>query len=235
MMYFKQYGAQRTGTNYLKRLMEINFEQVTVFGSVLGWKHGMYETGNGYQHKCHSHEQWIKDKTREDGRVYSVDNYPLKHTPEQLHEACGNLHYLISCKDPYAFVVSYKRFRANKQPWNEDKVTRWIHTYLQQNARWRRLYDRAPDKCIMVDYEQLICNRDVVLSTIKSKFGLTQKHEQFRNEHRVVGASTDHGLIIKKSDFDTKYYTDKQYMQEIPDNIRRTITAALHNISSDMR
>ena len=235
MTHFKQYGSQRTGTNYLKRLMEINFENVIVFGSVLGWKHGMYETGNGHQHKCHSHEQWIKDKTREDGRVYSVDNYPLKHTPEQLHQACDNLHYLISCKDPYAFVVSYKRFRANKQPWNEDKVTRWIYTYLQQYARWRRLYERVPDKCIMVDYEQLICNRDVVLSTIKSKFDLTQKHENFRNEQRVVGASTDHGLIIKKSDFDTTYYTDKQYMQEIPDNIRKTITRCLHNISTTMR
>ena len=66
VVYFKQYGSQRTGTNYLKRLMEINFENVIVFGSVLGWKHGMYETGNGYQHKCHSHEQWIEDKTKDD-------------------------------------------------------------------------------------------------------------------------------------------------------------------------
>jgi hypothetical protein len=41
MTIFKQYGEQRTGTNYLKRLIELNFTDVLVFGSVLGWKHGM--------------------------------------------------------------------------------------------------------------------------------------------------------------------------------------------------
>ena len=72
MKYFKQYGEQRTGTNYLKSLLEINFKGVTVFASVLGWKHGMYETGNHkerwYMHKdksfpefeCDSHKEWVK-------------------------------------------------------------------------------------------------------------------------------------------------------------------------------
>lgn len=229
MTYFKQYGAQRTGTNYLKRLMEINFEQVTVFGSVLGWKHGMYETGNGHQHRCHSHEQWIKDKTREDGRVHSVDNYPLKHTPEQLHEACDNLHYLISCKDPYAYVVSYKRFRARKKPWDENQVINWIVAYVKQYNKWQELYNRHADRSMMIQYDQLICNRDVLLSTMQAKFNLVKKHDTFINEDKVVNASTDHGLIINKTQFDIRYYTERQYMDEIPDNITRVITRTLHN------
>ncbi len=228
MKYFKQYGAQRTGTNYLKRLMEKNFEHVTVFGSVLGWKHGMYETGNGYKHECSSHQEWVERKTRDDGRVYSVDNHPLKHSKDELMSACENLHYLISVKDPYAYVVSYKRFRANKQPWDQTKVVSWMSTYIKQYAQWRQLYDQSPDKCIVVQYEQLLCNRDVVLSTIQAKFDLQKKHKQFVNEERVVKASTDHGLNIGKNSFDVSYYLSKQYMDEMPQDIHATVTRVLH-------
>lgn len=220
MINVKQYGAQRTGTNYLKRLIELNFENVTVFGSVLGWKHGMYETGNGYQHTCSSHREWIKNKTK-NGKVYSVDNHVLSYTPEQLEQACDNLHYLISVKDPYAYIVSYKRFRANKQPWNEQHVIKWIQQYLDCYAVWRTLYDKQPEACYIVDYKQLIHNRDVVLSSIQSKFRLERKHSDFVDENKTVNASTDHGLIIdRNTQFNIDYYTEQRYMQEIPDNIK---------------
>ena len=221
--YFKQYGAQRTGTNYLKRLIELNFEQVTVFGSVLGWKHGMYETGNGYNHTCDSHEQWIDKQTR-DERVYSVDNHALRHTPEQLRQACDNLNYLISVKNPHAYVVSYKRFRAKKQPWRESQVKQWVQLYLRLYTQWRQLYDQQPDRCFMIDYDQLILRRDTVLQSIQTKFELVQKHDNFRDETRVVNASTDHGLIIARDSFNIKYYQDREYMNELPNNINSLIT-----------
>ena len=46
MNYFKQYGELRTGTNYLKRLIELNFKDSIIFGSILGWKHGTYGLTN---------------------------------------------------------------------------------------------------------------------------------------------------------------------------------------------
>lgn len=41
-MYLKQYGAQRTCTNYVKVLLEQNLQDVTVLASILGWKHGAH-------------------------------------------------------------------------------------------------------------------------------------------------------------------------------------------------
>ena len=40
MRYIKQYGIQRSCTNYVKLLIEENFRQVHVLASTLGWKHG---------------------------------------------------------------------------------------------------------------------------------------------------------------------------------------------------
>lgn len=229
MIYFKQYGAQRSGTNYLKRLVELNFEQVTVFGSVLGWKHGMYETGNSYNQTCTSHLQWIEKKTRPDGRVNSVDGHALTYTSRQLRQACDNLHYLISIKNPHAYVVSYKRFRAKKQPWRESQVKQWVQLYLRLYTQWRHLYDQQPDRCFMIDYDQLICNRDTILQSLQVKFDLSMKHDKFVDEDRTVKASTDHGLIIDKSGFDKPYYQNREYMKEIPPEISRVITDMTNN------
>lgn len=218
-MYFKQYGAQRTGTNYLKRLVELNFKNVTVFGSVLGWKHGMFETGNGYQHKCDSHKQWVDDKTKS-GDVYSVDQHRLKYTPQELHDACERLNYLISIKNPHAYVVSYKRFRAKNQPWNARQVEQWLQHYLNMYSTWRQLYDKHVDTSIMIEYEQLLRNRDTVLRMIQSKFQLQSTHDVFQDEVQPVKASTDHGLLIDKhKQFDANYYLNHEYMNEIPDNM----------------
>ncbi len=229
MVYFKQYGSQRSGTNYLKRLIELNFEDTVVFGSVLGWKHGMYETGNGYRYVCDSHESWIDKQTQPNGAVHSVDNYALKYTADQLIEASSQLNYLISVKDPYAYVVSYKRFRAAKQPWSQQQVIKWLDQYLLCYSRWRELYNNKPHRCHFVNYEQLVQNKDIVLSCLKQKFSLVSKHDSYVDEHKIVDASTDHGLLINKKQFNAAYYTNRQYMQEIPQDIKTTVTDKLKN------
>ena len=100
---------------------------------------------------------------------------------------------------------------------------------MKEYNKWQELYNEHADRSMMVQYDQLICNRDVLLSTMQAKFNLVKKHETFINEDQVVNASTDHGLIINNTQFDTRYYTERQYMDEIPDNITRVITRTLHN------
>lgn len=227
MNYFKQYGAQRSGTNYLKRLIELNFKDVTVFGSILGWKHGMYETGNGKKFTCGSHEEWIDKQIKPDGKVASVDRFPLKYTPEELRSACKELKYLISVKDPYSYVLSFKNFRAKKRDWNKDQVDRWLTEYLTSYNDWDDLNKRYPDRCYIIRYDLLLSNRDSILSSIQSKFNLQRKENPFIDEPRKVNASTDHGLLISKSNFDRDYYIEKKYMLELPEDIIDMITSRL--------
>jgi len=226
MIYFKQYGAQRSGTNYLKRLVELNFKDVTVFGSVLGWKHGMYEHANGYQFKCDSHEEWLEKKTK-DGRVYSVDGHALKHTREELEKAIPQLNYLISVKDPYAYVSSFKKFRARKKEWEPKRVEGWVNQYLELYDAWKRFHDEIPGRCFIVNYNDLLTNRDIVLTSIQSKFGLTLKHDTLVDETRAVNASTDHGLIIDRKQFNKDYYLNKEYLNELPEEIIQVVSQTL--------
>ena len=110
---------------------------------------------------------------------------------------------------------------ANKQPWNEQHVIKWIQQYLNCYTTWRTLYDKQPGACYIVDYKQLIHNRDVVLSSIQSKFRLERKHSDFVDENKTVNASTDHGLIIDRdTQFNIDYYTEQRYMQDIPGDIK---------------
>jgi hypothetical protein len=225
VIHFKQYGVQRSGTNYLKRLVELNFEDVVVFASILGWKHGMYETANSHADKfqSESHEDWIAKKTK-GGKVHSVDNHILRqYTPEYLLNACQDLKYLISTKDPHAYIVSFKKFRARKQPWDEKKVKAWLNGYLESHKQWNKLYQDYPDQCCLIKYEDLLSDKDVVLKSIQTKFGLVQKHDKLLNEERICRASTDHGLMYNKSKFDPSYYLDKRYLDDMPENIRELV------------
>lgn len=42
MVFMKQFGVKRSGTNYIRALLMRNFD-VTVLVNILGWKHGLYE------------------------------------------------------------------------------------------------------------------------------------------------------------------------------------------------
>jgi hypothetical protein len=81
----------------------------------------------------------------------------------------------------------------------------------------------------MIDYDQLILCRDTVLQSIQAKFDLVRKQENFREEARVVNASTDHGLIIARDNFNIKYYLNREYMDELPHNINNLITDMMSN------
>ena len=41
--YIKQYGIQRSCTNFVKVLLENNLKNTTVLTNVLGWKHGPHK------------------------------------------------------------------------------------------------------------------------------------------------------------------------------------------------
>jgi hypothetical protein len=58
MTYFKQYGLQRTGTNYLRFLIEDNFLDTHVFMSILGWKHSLFNSSQDRWAK--NVEEWIE-------------------------------------------------------------------------------------------------------------------------------------------------------------------------------
>lgn len=214
MIYFKQYGEMRTGTNYLKRLIELNFKHVTVFGSVLGWKHGMYDLNNGVDDTA-DHYEWVKNKTK-NGCVYSVDNHKLPYSVEQLNNIIPKLNYLISIKNPHAFIVSYKKFRFPNKTLHSSVVVNLCKRYNDKYSRWLDFYKQHKDKCIIVPYETMLMNYTHVIFNIEQKYNLERSNGKYIDERSPVNASTDHGLLIdKKNKFNKEYYIERKYLDDI--------------------
>lgn len=219
-VYLKQYGAERTGTNYLKRLIELNFSTAVVFGSVLGWKHGLYETQSDSDPECTSHSQWLETRSEGD-KVYSVDGHRLPYTREELHEAIPKLNYVISTKDLRSWVYSYKRFRAMNVDWNPGEVAKWCRHWLSSHVRWAELLEARGG--ILVEFEILVRDINSVLESLESRFRLTRTHSHFVNEPRIVKASTDSGLLFADESFDPTIYESCNMPGSSPRAIEETI------------
>lgn len=214
MKYFKQYGEMRTGTNYLKRLIELNFKQVTVFGSVLGWKHGMYDTNNTPDDTT-DHYEWIKKKTK-NGDVYSVDNHKLPYKPEQLSEIVPQLNYLFCIKNPHAFVVSYKKFRFPNKKLHDTVILNLCKRYNDKYRRWLEFIKSNMAISIVIPYETMLMNYTHVLFNIEQKYKLDRIRDKYTDERSPVNASTDHGLLIdRKSSFNKDFYIERQYLDKL--------------------
>ena len=97
--YVKQYGIQRSCTNFVKILLENNLEDTVVLTNILGWKHG-------------PHKEKIDWDTEEGEYASARDIGRIKKEYE-----AERIHYVICLKDPYAWLMSYSKYN-NRQ----DKV-----------------------------------------------------------------------------------------------------------------
>jgi hypothetical protein len=213
MTIFKQYGEERSGTNYLKRLIEINFTDAVVFGSVLGWKHGLFQISNGHHSpSAKDHEDWVIQK-RVDGKIFSVDNYPLHYDEQFLVQAARNLNYLISYKPLLPWLASMKRFRFPKREYNEAPVEALFKRYIKNYKTWLGLPNAT-----VVDHDTLIdeakCTR--LLQSLQERHGLELRHSEIVIDKRTVNASTDHGLLLGETTFDGEYYASHRYLNDLP-------------------
>lgn len=220
--YIKQYGAMRTGTNYLKRLLEINFNNLQVFGSILGWKHGMYETKNGPDHTV-DHKDWL-NKQFKNGKVYSVDGYPLTYSYDELLESIDKLKYIINIKKPHAYVVSYKKFRFPKQQLTIERVKKLCSDYNIMYNKWKKFYENTSKLCLIVTHESILYDFRHVLFNIQTSLSLIRKTDRYTDEVQPVKASTDHGLLIDRGKiFNKDYYLNSEYMNELSTDIIKII------------
>jgi hypothetical protein len=216
MTIFKQYGEQRSGTNYINRLLESNFKNIIVFSSILGWKHGMYELNSGYSSAAaNDHYDWI-DKKEKNNKIYSVDNYELVYTKDFLYNSVHNLNYIISYKPIIPWIYSYKKFRHSKARWSEVDINLLCNRYINNIRRWISL-----PNYILINHNQLLTEDGIIkiLDEFKDKYNLDKKQKTYYIEKKIVNPSTDLGLLISVEDFDPSWYIDNHYIKYIPGDI----------------
>lgn len=221
MVIFKQYGEMRTCTNYLKRLLLLNFSNIKVYSSELGWKHGLYHTQNCYSSfQAKSHVEWL-DKNTVNDIVFSVDGHELPHSYEHYYNDIGQLNYILTYKPIAGWIYSIKKFRYNNKSWNEIDIESLCNRYYYNYDKWLKLLPNVYviNSINLMEDE----SRKKILTYLANKFSLSFKYNEIKNEMREVKASTDVGLLYGCKFTNHSLYTEKKYLSIIPPDILNNI------------
>lgn len=119
-VFLKQYGERRTGTNYVRSLLEANVPNLVVLMHVLGDKHSV--PARLLTPDCKSQEeayQWAKTITERAHARYTNPNDPaqqayIRSIALELAAAvrAEKLGFIISIKDPYAWAASISAYNG---------------------------------------------------------------------------------------------------------------------------
>ncbi|MGF7081403.1 hypothetical protein [Mucilaginibacter sp. UYCu711] len=246
MRYFKQYGCKRTGTNYLRALLERNFSDIIVLMHTLGGKH---------DHPVDL-KKFLYDYPNDPvGFVaMSTQAYPAETThpfdPQQKEFIKNNavaifnaisknqIHYLVSIKNPYAWINS------NKDPssWINGNYRHMLTTHGEHSDRSRtelliklksiefnsiyssylNLAKKFPDQTTIVKYEDILTDPFSFLDNLKEqlqlKSSLTSYSDIKGNANPTIWDQTA-TPEDENAKFSKDYYLKEKYLEDLSPNM----------------
>lgn len=191
MKYLKIYGLQRSGTNYLKALVEENFD-VRVLQNIGGWKHGQ-----------------IDPKFISRGYKGDFDKETVKHLESLLKS--GDIPIIHIYKNPFAWIYSYRKYLHNMNRKDMDISTMMI-MYNSLNTHWKYKSNYS------IDYERLLTDYKCadVLDFIGKLFSIPAVENPFITDiPYVMGRGDDSRYdkyVRKNKKFDKNFYLQEKYM-----------------------
>lgn len=212
MTYFKQYGLQRTGTNYLRFLIEDNFLDTHVFMSILGWKHSLFN--NSQDRWAKNAEEWIEKFKCSDSYVedLSCKIYP-NFKINELKDIANSLNYLISIKPLIPWIYSVKNGEDYKY-WSEMNIEKYTNQYFAQYDLWLNYVKNK--NFYFVNHFDLLKNKELILNQISKKFNLSFKYNLIKDTTNIVLASVEQTRFIHPTDYDKNFYLNEEYLKYIP-------------------
>lgn len=237
-VFLKQYGARRTGTNHLRSLIRANYDDVVPLMHVLGDKHSPPPPFA---------EIWRESPTPLDFAMKTTACAPAATThlerDEQRREvervaaplaeayASGTLGFVVSIKDPYAWIPSLARYHS-WIPWNRTSVVgpelapdvieacRGFNTVY---ASWLALERRH-----IVRHEDLVADPEQTLRALDETFGLTRTKPLMTIATEAYALDWDHtGERRSGSTFDREYYVAKKYLGRLSPAVRDAVTETI--------
>jgi len=201
------YGLQRSGTNFLERILLKNFE---------------VEFLNSNEHRNHpvqKHFRLYDDKHLITPRDYRNDHVfdGFEAFEKALPEPADG--YVVISKDPYAWALSYRSW-ANK--------CKWPKVDFHPAAEWEAFYGKwldfshQTDRIQFVRYVDLLSRSEHVLGAVARRFGIDA------DEESVVGALDRVPQSGAFTDERKRYYVEQEYLGEMRDT---EIAAINHEVS----
>lgn len=187
------YGLQRSGTNYLETLMQLNYPNCTFINS---------EVRNNIMHKhfrLYNNKQIIPEP--------QFDNDAIFENFEAFEQALSQKNkpdlYLVMSKDPYSWFTSYMGW-SKKNNW-PNRGYHYIEEYNLFYGKWME-FQAQTTKVIFVQYHDLLVDPLPQINAIAKQLQLPMK-DKIRTTNKVYASrkfTTD-----KKDAFLNKSYLSK--------------------------
>jgi hypothetical protein len=199
----KQYGIQRSGTNYLEKLVKVNFSprQVLFLTNQLQCKHHAMDLG--------VYGQWLADNPH----------------MEYLNYELGKMCFTINVRDPMSWSFGFLRhLKGMKHPAGKPKDPKehikQIRVMNEIYANWRDETERMSDRVVVIRFEDLLLDFKVALREMATKFSLHTRDTYLHDVEREVLSG---GRMSKKNYDRREYYANKQYLQEMTPNVKLAV------------
>jgi hypothetical protein len=197
------YGMQRTGSNYIQQVLLQNYENIRFFNS-----------GFARCLPTHKHFRLYDEKVIiPDVRYYNSFTYrgfaAFKEHVEQVAGQQIDL-FVVCIKDPYSWYISYKK-HARKNKYTYFRKALNSHYIIDYNLFYRNWFDfsrEAPDKVMLLRYEDFLGDLDGKLQEIAGHYGL----------ERAAGSSVNPDKVPMSKRFTAErasYYRNSKYLDLI--------------------
>ncbi|HTI60222.1 hypothetical protein [Mucilaginibacter sp.] len=254
MRYFKQYGCKRTGTNYLRALLQQNFEDVIVLMHTLGGKHEYPVDLQKYLEEYHNDpEGFVIAATSahpaETSLPFSAEQTAfMKVHAAGLSNAVSNhqIHYLVSIKNPYAWINSNKdpeswvnnNYRdillANGAYSHKARINLLIKLKSREfNSLYSSYFDLSkqfPAQTTIVRYEDILADTAGFLSGLSQRLRLKSSRPFFVDiKGSTVPTVWDQEFTADKNndEFTRDYYLKENYLNDLSSDIITILEAEI--------
>jgi len=182
--FIKIYGLPRCGTNYLEKIIKMNFNDVYLLGNILGWKHDIPQK--------HITIDWdgLNWDTPENQFKFFIGVYKkFKQNETEIRNSVekDKIKYIFILKDPIDYLNSFSIYQKQFG----DNVNLHIKTYINNyNIYCQKYYEFINEfkhKSIFIDYNNFEKHTiSYNLNLIKDKFKLELKNENYINVDNVI-------------------------------------------------
>ncbi|MGB1571533.1 MAG: hypothetical protein ACPHAT_02375 [Candidatus Poseidoniaceae archaeon] len=209
--FIKQFGLQRSGTNAVKALLEVNFPEIRVLTTYLGNKH-----------KPTDYQTLVEQSDDSNFQEYDLTSKDVSEIKELV--ASKNLPIIFQIKKPIPWFDSYFRYQKKKilfrnpeanPKFNFSWISKSLEIWIKSVTSWLELSKKYPNS-IIIEHMEILTNPDNVVQRIMSKFSYekTKTIELIENEMKR-GHYKEHGkdLINPYHKFDPTFHTEKKWLE----------------------
>lgn len=245
-VFLKLYGERGTGMNFVRATIFANYEDVEPLLYILGDSHSAPAPFEELRRDAESQPDpawsFVSSATRARSAgataAWTHDQIAeMRRLARGITDAFdrNELRYLITIKDPYAWVVSLARadrWILGTMPLPDsflEPLAKACTRFNRMYASWIALAETYPQHSCIVRYEDLVRDSAFVFGAIEARFDLKRRAPRWQEVDTAVQPAPWDGWRVSTSQtlFDRQAVLERRYLTRIPAPHRAVIAEAI--------